>query len=89
MDKKLSLTAIGSAVAMAVIILLAQKFTNTTVDTIEAGQDAATIAQISAVLDKKMVVDINGETMTYGQTLSRIATNQAVMQSQIAALIED
>ncbi len=89
MNKKVTLVGIGSAVAMAVIILLVERFANSTVDTISAGQVAAQKDMIREVLAESQQVDIEGETFTYGQALNKIATTQAVMVNQLDALSED
>ena len=89
MDKKVTLVGIGSAVAMAVIILLVERFANSTVDDISAGQVAAQKAIIREVLNESQQVDIDGETFTYGQALNKIATTQAVMVNQLEALSEE
>ena len=69
------------AVAASVILLVISQF--------QAGSDALTEAQISAVIKKEMVVDINGETYTYGQALSKIDHNLTVVQEALADLSEE
>ena len=89
MDKKLTLVGIGSVVATAIVVLLAERLTNSTVDTISAGQVAAQKTLIAEVLTEIQQVDIDGETYTYGQALNKIATTQAVMVNQLDALSEE
>lgn len=72
-----------TAIVTAVLVLIATRFVGGGLDTVEAGMDAATIAQIETVLDEKMVTTINGETKTYGEALSLISTEQAVMKNQL------
>lgn len=69
------------AVAASVIMLA--------ISWIMAGSTALTEAQISAVIKKELVVDINGETYTYGQALSKIDHNLTVVQEALADLSED
>ncbi len=89
MDKKVTLVGVGSAVVMAIVLLLAERFTDSTVDTITAGQRADDRALIKEVLEETQMVDIEGQTYTYGQALNKIATTQAVMVNQLEALSEE
>ena len=96
MDKKLSITALIGAGVTAAVILIVQMFIGGAKDTLDEGseaiqatKDAALIAQIEELMEKKNVAIINGETMTYGEALNAIATDLAVQGSQIAALAQD
>ncbi len=57
--------------------------------TFEAGSDALTEEQIRKVLKEENVAIIDGQTMTYGEALNKIATEQAVQRQALSALIED
>ena len=86
MDKKLTFVGIGGAVVMAVVILLAQRFTNSTADTYEAGQEAKLRLIIGAVIDEKQELD---DGSTYGAALSRLVVDVAVIKEQVSALSEE
>lgn len=69
------------AVAASVILLVISQF--------QAGSDALTEQQIAEVIRKELVVDMNGQTYTYGQALSKIDHNLTVVQEALADLSED
>jgi len=85
MDKKtLIATAAGALVTLAVGAAFGW-FTGV----FERGTDALTEDQIRKVLVEENVAIINGETMTYGEALSKISTEQAVMKQALVALSEE
>lgn len=84
MDKKSIIAAIVGAAIAGVVGLIV---TNIGKD-IEAGSDALTANQIRTVMREENVAIINGETMTYGEALNSIATEQAVQRATLEALVE-
>lgn len=56
--------------------------------TFKAGSTALTEEQIRKVLKEENVAIIEGETMTYGEALNKIATEQAVQRAALVALTE-
>ena len=80
MDKK---TIIPIVVTFAVTAFLGYLLT-----TFQAGSKALTADQIREVLKEENVAIINGQTMTYGEALNSIATEQAVQRATLEALIE-
>jgi len=80
MDKK---TIIPIVVTFAVTAFLGYLLT-----TFQAGSKALTAGQIREVLKEENVAIINGQTMTYGEALNSIATEQAVQRATLEALIE-
>jgi len=96
MKGKPFIAPIITAVVTAVAVLLATMIVDDGVETLEKGEQAATVEQIKAVLQEVMVADINGETKTYGQILSSmdtrlttIETTQTSMKEALKALTEE
>lgn len=79
---------IGAVVASIAMLFITQFLADN-----KAGADALTDDQIRAVikseLDGALLVDINGETFTYGQALSKINHNLVVIQQSLEAISED
>ena len=86
MDRKITLVGVGSAVAMAIILLLAERFTTSTADSIDLGKEAAQKQLIEQVMDEKLRLD---DDTTYGAALSHLLITQAVMAQQLDALSEE
>ena len=86
---KTALVGISASVLTAIAVLLATKLTENTVNTLDAGMDAADRALIREVLTESQLVDIEGQTYTYGQALSKISTTQAVIVKQLEVLTEE
>jgi len=80
---------IAGAVAASIIVLLLTQFLASN----KAGADALTDDRIRAIIGEELTlaltVDINGETFTYGQALSRIDHNLTVVQQSLANLSEE
>lgn len=87
--KKEWMWGIAASVAGAVVMLALTQFLADN----KAGSDAVTEAQIKTLIQSELVkaqtVDINGETFTYGQALSKIDHNLTVIQEALADLSED
>ena len=77
---------IASAVGMAVVILLAQRLTDSTADTFALGQQAELKRIIGEVIDEKHRLD---DGTTYSAALSHLVTDMAVVKEQVDALSED
>ncbi len=80
-------------VAGAVVASIAMLFITQFLADNKAGADALTDDKIKAIINEELVdaltVDINGETFTYGQALSRIDHNLTVVQQSLANLSEE
>jgi len=85
MDKK---TIIAVIVATALTFLVTAFFTSGQ-EVVEAGLDAQVKEQIREVLREEMLVDINGETKTYGQVLSILHTKVTAMEATVNVLIAE
>jgi FlaG/FlaF family flagellin (archaellin) len=84
-DKKTLLAAfVGAIVTGFAGVVLAWVF-----GVFSAGSDALSEAQIKKVLQETQTTVINGETKSYGEALSIISTNQAVMKATLEALTEE
>lgn len=80
MDKK--------AIIAVVVTFAVTAFMGYLLATFQAGSDALTKDQIREVLQDENVAIIDGETMTYGEALNKIATEQAVQRATLEALVE-
>jgi hypothetical protein len=79
---------IGAVVASIAMLFITQFLADN-----KAGSDALTDDMIKSIikseLEAALQVDINGETFTYGQALSRIDHNLTVVQQSLANLSEE
>ena len=79
---------IGAVVASIAMLFITQFLADN-----KAGSDAVTDDVIKSIikteLEAAMIVDINGETFTYGQALSKINHNLVVIQESLKAISED
>lgn len=82
MDKK---TIIAVAIA-ALVTFFVTSFLRGGQSVVEAGLDAQTEAAIRLVLREEMVLDLNGETKTYGQALSWIAAEQVKTTTRLNSM---
>lgn len=96
MQVKKSVGHLITAASTAVVVLLVTTFTGDGLEKLEQGEDAATADQIKSVLEETMVVQIDGETKTYGEVLSslhtrmtRLEVNQENMKEALGALSEE
>ncbi len=80
---------VGGAVVASVAMLFITNFLAAN----KAGADALTDDRIKLIIKEELAlaltVDINGETFTYGQALSRIDHNLTVVQQSLANLSAD
>lgn len=75
-------TIVGVLVG-AIVTGLAVWILNGFTTKIDKGSAAITEEQIRAVLKAEQTTTINGVSMTYGEALSKISTNQILMQRDI------
>ena len=79
---------VGAVVASIAMLFITQYLADK-----DAGDAAVTDDQIRSVIKDELaaalVVDINGETFTYGQALSKIDHNLTVVQQSLANLSEE
>jgi len=85
MDKK---TIVAVIIAAALTFLITAFFTSGQ-EIVEAGLDAQVKEQIREVLREEMIVDIDGETKTYGQVLSSLHTDVTAMKATMDILIAE
>lgn len=80
---------VGGAVAASIVMLVLTQF----LESNKAGSDALSDAQITAIIERELEaalsVDINGQTFTYGQALSKIDHNLTVVQEALTSLSEE
>lgn len=80
---------IGAVAAAAVVTFLVTWMLTSGQDVVETGLDAQAKEQIREVLREEMMVDINGETKTYGQVLSSLHTDVTAMKATVDIMIEE
>jgi len=85
----MDLKTIIIAIVMVVVTFLATYFMTAGQEVVEAGLTAQFKEQIREVLIEEMVVDIDGETKTYGQVLSLLHTKATAQGAALDALLED
>ncbi len=85
----MNIKTIAAVAVAAIATFLVTYFLTVGTNVVEAGLDAKTKDQIREVLREEMTVDIDGETKTYGQVLSSLHTDMAVLNATVAILIED
>jgi hypothetical protein len=75
-----------SNVIVAIITALILALSGWAAGVFKAGEDALTEQQIKAVMMEIMKADIDGETLTYGQALSRIDSRLSTMEGALETL---
>jgi len=84
MDQKTIITT-GVAAAVTLIVTLV---VGSVAGVFARGTEALTEDQIKDVLKDVMVADFNGETLTYGQALSKIDSRLTSMEAALTVLTE-
>ena len=85
MDRKSIIVLIIGVVVTFVVTF----FLTSGQEVVEAGIDAQAKELIREVLREEMTVDINGETLTYGQALTLIHTKVTAMEAAVGVLVAD
>ncbi len=80
---------ISAVIGATVVTFFVTFFITKGTDVVEAGLDAQTKEQIREVLKEEMIVDIDGETKTYGQVLSSLHTKVTAMEATVNVLVAD
>jgi len=85
----MSWKTISAVIGAAIMTFMVTFFMTRGTEVVEAGLDAKTEAQIKKVMEEVMRVDVNGETLTYGQLLSSLDTKVTALTATVGVLVAE